>query len=138
MENNQIDKNSPVIEPVFDTWGGKKDAGYWGLDGQLEWLDFSVEEINNWYAESLVKTLDAFSSLARIWEVVLINDGELRNIGGILKLGDNISYEQYVQSTLNKIRKHPIFIYEIQFRRIDGTLIDNNKIFTTILRKVEQ
>ena len=112
-KNKQINKDLPVVEPVLDTWGGRQNAGNWGLDGQFEWEDFSIEKINAWYAESLNKTLDAFSYLARIWKIVLINDGESKNIGGVFKLEDNSSYEEYVQKVLNKIEEHPVPIYEI-------------------------
>lgn len=114
-KNKQIDKNLPVVNPVCDTWGVKKSAGYWALDGQIEWDNLSVEEINAWCANSLVKTIDAFSSLARICEVVLINDGEFKkDIGNIFKLELDVPYEDYLRNTLKEIKKHHISIYEIQ------------------------
>lgn len=115
INNNQIGKDLPVVEPILDTWGGKENAGNWGLDGKFEWEDFSTEKINAWYAESLNKTLDAFSSLVRAWEIVLINDGASRgDIGGVFELRLHNSYEEYVEEILNKIKKHPFPIYEIK------------------------
>lgn len=114
IKNNQINKDLSVVEPVLDTWGGKESAGNWGLDGQFEWEDFSIEKINAWYAESLNKTLTAFSSLIRIYEVLLVNDSEIkRDIGSVFKLEDNTSYNRYIENILKKIRKHPLSIYEI-------------------------
>ncbi|MEM8676118.1 MAG: hypothetical protein AAGF83_19950 [Cyanobacteria bacterium P01_G01_bin.67] len=113
-KHNQIDKDLPVVEPVLDTWGGKENAGNWGLDGKFEWEDFSIEKINAWYADSLIKTLEAFTYLARIWEVVLVNDGTSRgDIGGIFKLESYDSYEKYIENILKRIREHPVPIYEI-------------------------
>ncbi len=115
--NNIIDKNLPVVEPIYDTWGGKKNAGYWGLDGELEWRDFSVEEINNWFAESLFKTLDAFSFLARISDILLRNGEEPRGaIGYTSELKSHSSYEEYIQNILQTIKTYPIFIEEIEIK----------------------
>ena len=114
-EYDHIDKNLPVVEPILDTWGSKKSAGYWGLDGNLEWRDFSVEEINAWFAQSLAKTLDAFSSLARVYKLVLLEQAELgANIGGSFRLESDFLYEEYIESTLNKIKQYPTSIYEVQ------------------------
>lgn len=117
IENNLIDQDLTVVEPLFDTWGEKKSAGYWGIDGNIEWRDFSIQEINAWFAESLTKTLDAFSSLARVYKLVLLEEAELgANIGGVFEFKSNIPYEKYIQNVLNKIKKYPAPIYEIQIR----------------------
>jgi len=112
-----INRDLQTIEPLYDTWRVKKSAGYWGMDGQLKLQSFSVQEINAWFAESLTKTLEAFSSLARVYKLILLEEAELgANIGEIFELESNILYEKYIQNVLNKIKEHPVPIYEIQIR----------------------
>jgi hypothetical protein len=62
-----IDKNTPLIKPLWDTWRGKQDTGTWGITAQFDFSSLSVQEINAWYINSMMKTLDAFSELARVW-----------------------------------------------------------------------
>ncbi|MEM7590156.1 MAG: hypothetical protein AAF383_01300 [Cyanobacteria bacterium P01_A01_bin.83] len=115
--NYVIDKNLPVIEPLYDTWGGKKSAGYWGLDGELEWRDFSAQEINAWFAESLAKTLDAFSSLARISHILWRNGENNRgSIGFRLELESYSSYEEYLEKVFQCLKNYPILIEEIEIQ----------------------
>ena len=116
-QSSFINKYSPVIEPLYDTWRIKKSAGYWGIDGQLEWRNFNIHEINNWYAESLIKSLDSFSSFARIWSVNIINGGESRGeIGYDLKLKSHSSYNEYIQNVIATIKQYSIPIYEIRIQ----------------------
>lgn len=115
--NYIIDKNLPVIEPLYDTWGNKKSAGYWGLDGELEWRDFSSQEINAWFAESLVKTLDAFSSFARISHILWRNGENNRgNIGFRLGLESYSSYDEYLEKVFQCLKNYPILIEEIEIQ----------------------
>ena len=110
-----IDRNLSIAKPLYDTWGNKKSAGYWGLDGNIEWRDFSAQEINVWFAESLMKTFEAFSSLARINSILLRNGEEPRgDIGYTSELKSHNSYEKYIQSIIQAIKTYPIYIEEIE------------------------
>jgi len=115
IQNNVVNQDLAIVKPLYDTWRIKKSVGYWGLDGQLKLQSFSVQEINAWFAESLIKTLDSFSSLSRISKLTLLEDSESGvDTGGILKLESNISYKKYIQNSLKSVREHAIPIYEIR------------------------
>ena len=57
------------VEPLLDTWGAKKSAGSWDLILEFDQNNRPIREHNNWYAETLKKTLEAFSSLAKAYAI---------------------------------------------------------------------
>ena len=64
-----IDKILPYIEPLYDTWGSKSQAGNWAIETSIDFSNSSIQERNTWYAETMISTIDAFSSLARVYQI---------------------------------------------------------------------
>lgn len=62
MHNQSINKIAAPIEPLYDTWAGKKSAGSWCIDPPIDFTNLSTQEVNAWYINSTIETLDAFLS----------------------------------------------------------------------------
>ncbi|MEH2243025.1 hypothetical protein [Nostoc sp.] len=106
MHNQSIDKTVPPIEPLNDTWGGKKDAGSWGVTPSFDFTNLSIQSVNTWYVNSLMETLNAFSDLARVWSVFFYPspESEIKRVVLEWKPGD--SYEKYLKKVLEAIGEY--------------------------------
>ncbi|HAZ43755.1 MAG TPA: hypothetical protein DDW76_27680 [Cyanobacteria bacterium UBA11369] len=103
------------IKPLYDTWTWNQDAGSWLIDCYLEQAFHSTQEINQWYATSMTKTLEAFSHLARAWQVSFGASYEYQDRikGCLLKWSPKESNQNYVENILQTIREFPAPIYEL-------------------------
>lgn len=115
MRNKQFEGTTPLIEPLYDTWGGKKYAGSWCIAPSFDFTSLSTQEVNAWFATSVSKTLDAFSHLVRAWRVDF-NTIYRDDVSGIRiewRLGD--SYDLYVENVRRAIQEYlaPIYLIEI-------------------------
>jgi hypothetical protein len=116
MENEMLNKIAPPIEPLYDTWGGKKDAGSWCIAPSFDFTSLSTEEVNAWFATSVVETLDAFSDLARAWRVYF-NTIYRDDVEGVkLEWQPGDSYQEYVEKVLKAIREYPAPIYSVDIQ----------------------
>ncbi|MEO1005730.1 MAG: hypothetical protein AAFW67_07740, partial [Cyanobacteria bacterium J06638_38] len=72
MKNiNETSKNiyQPCVEPLLDTWRAKKDAADWCISPPDNLSNTSVKDRNTWCAEAMMSTIEAFSSLARVFRI---------------------------------------------------------------------
>lgn len=116
MNNEILNKIAPPIEPLYDTWGRKKDAGSWCIAPSFEFTSLSTQEVNAWFAISVVKTLDAFSELARPWRVDF-NTIYRDDVEGVrLEWQPGESYQEYVEKVLKAIREYPAPIYSVDIQ----------------------
>jgi hypothetical protein len=114
MHNQSIDKNAALIEPLFDTWDIKKDAGYWSINLPCNLtLLFSVQERNIWYVNTMKTTLNVFSELARVFSVSFgpIPSANTKVKGMSLEWQPEDTYEQYLEQVFQAIRNYPVDIY---------------------------
>jgi hypothetical protein len=108
-------KETPLTEPLYDTWTWNQDAGTWAIEYNLRQVINSAPDLNAWYAESMVKTLKAFEHLTRAWRVGFGATYEHQDKVDSLLLEWKIEepYSQYLEGVLQRIREFPVPIYEI-------------------------
>lgn len=113
MQHQPIDKTLAPIKPLLDTWGWKQETGSWCIAPCLDLSCFSTQEFNAWFATTIVKTLDAFSELARAWRVFFgtIYRDDVEGVKLEWELGD--SHENYIETVLKAIRDYPAPIFEL-------------------------
>jgi hypothetical protein len=112
MQQIQIRETSPV-EPLYDTWTWNQDGGSWIINHPLSEVFHTVESLNHWYADSIKKTLNAFSELVRIWKIQ-ISPGDRDDIGVInLEWQTGLSYQDYMDTVLQSVRGYLAPIYEV-------------------------
>lgn len=116
MHNQSIDKTVPPIEPLNDTWGGKKSAGSWSIDPPFDFTNLSIQLVNAWYIDSTIGTIDAFDELARVWKVAFGPSSESDIKGVVLEWQPGNSYEEYIEHVLKAIREYPAAIEELVMR----------------------
>ena len=110
-----FNKETPLAEPLYDTWTWNQDAGTWSIDYDLDKAFNSASDLNSWFAESTERTLKAFEHLTRAWRVSFGATYEHQDKVDSVLLEWNIeeSYSQYLKEVLQKIREFPVPIYEI-------------------------
>lgn len=118
MQHQPIDKTAASIAPLHDTWGWKKYAGTWGITPPFNFTTLSTQEVNIWFAKTLISTLEAFFDLARVWQVSFGTDYTRADLAEPItlewKLGE--SYENYIEDMLREIQQYaaPISTIEIK------------------------
>ncbi|MCP2728753.1 hypothetical protein [Limnofasciculus baicalensis] len=110
------EKFNPIelpIKPLYDTWTWNQDGGCWGITPSINLTSICTPEVNEWYATSLTKTLDAFDNLVRAW-LVKISPGARDDVEVIhLEWQEKESYQLYLEKVLNTIRTYPAPVYEL-------------------------
>lgn len=115
MQSQSIEQNvsNNIIQ---DTWEIREDTATWYINLPLDFTTCSFQEVNVWYEKSVMKTLNSFSELARVWHVSFraSPEEEVRKIE--LEWKPEVPYEQYYKSFLKAIREfsHRISILEMQ------------------------
>jgi hypothetical protein len=107
--------NSPWVEPLYNTWGSKSQAGNWSIILSHDFSKASVKERNSWYADVMMSTVDAFASLARVYQVSFgsIPSAET-NVDGVLlewKLGE--PYDSFLEKAFKAIQEYSVDIYAL-------------------------
>ena len=103
-----------MSQPLQDTWNFKQEVGFWGMNIPLDSTVVSTQDINLWFANSLIKTLNAFSNLARAREIVIEPKEQTQKVGEVFIWKENILYNEYLNDTLQIIREYPLIIQEIE------------------------
>lgn len=106
---NYFNFSLTVVEPLCDTWGAKKSAGSWDLILEFDYNNKSVQEHNNWYAETLKKTLEAFSFLAKAYAisfgVSIYNSQNKHEVISLIRQ-ENQSYNNYIKTACEAIKQY--------------------------------
>lgn len=116
MEINISDNiNLPCVKPLYDTWGAKSEAGNWSIILPHDFSKALVEERNAWYANTLLLTIDAFVSLARINLIYFgsIGDPKSRLEGKSFEWQPNEAYDDFLKKVSKEIREYPADISAI-------------------------
>jgi len=110
----QPEQTASPVEPIYDTWELKKDAGTWCIVPVFDFLSLSTSDVNAWSARVVTGTLEAFGGLARAWWVEF--DTSYREIieGVRLEWKPGKSYEKYTQDVLRAIQEFPASIYRLK------------------------
>ena len=107
--------NYPLVEPLYDTWGSKSQAGNWSVILPHDFSQASVKERNSWYAHTMVSTVNAFASLARIYQVSFGSIPSAKtNVDGVLlewKLGE--LYDNFLEKAAKAIQEYSVDIYAL-------------------------
>ncbi|MEM7590152.1 MAG: hypothetical protein AAF383_01280 [Cyanobacteria bacterium P01_A01_bin.83] len=100
---------------VCDTWGAKKNADSWDLILEFDYNNKSIREHNNWYAETLKNTLEAFSSLAKAYAISFDPIYSIKDNpkGVTLIKQENQSYDNYTKTIFEVIKQYPADIDSI-------------------------
>jgi hypothetical protein len=109
----------PCVEPLIDTWAVTKRGGDWSISPSSDLSHTSIEERNVWYAEAMMSTIKAFSSLARVYIVSfepVSKESEIKS--RTLKWDLDEPYENYLEKTYDAVKSYPIDIY-ILYVRVD-------------------
>ena len=95
-------------KPLLNTWGAKKSAGSWDLILEFDFSNKSVREHNNWYAETLRKTLEAFSSIAKSYVISFGSTYSVNNKNEVITLtrSENQSYDTYIGTVSKAIEQY--------------------------------
>lgn len=110
-------KSLDLVKPLVNTWNGVQDAADWIIEFSQDFTSLSTSEVNQWYVDSLTKTLDAFSGLIIIWQVYIVPDVESEIKGKVLEWQEEEnSYQNYINTVINdiKICSFPIEHLEMQ------------------------
>lgn len=110
MKNKESQQATMPIEPLYDTWGAKKYAGFWGITQPFDFTSLSVAEVNAWYVTSTYQTLDTFSQWARAFEVSFraLSSSEVR-----VSWSKEESYCTYLERVAQAIQEYPAPIYSL-------------------------
>ncbi len=117
MQSKPLDKTAAPIEPLNDTWGTRGSGdNYWAITSPFDFTNISTQQVNAWFAKTVVETLLSFSDLARLWEAsfgsLYRDDVEPARLEW--KPGD--SYEEYIENVFQAIREYPAPIYNLEMK----------------------
>lgn len=103
----QQEQTAPPVEPVYDTWELKKDAGAWCIAPAFDFLSLTTREVNAWFAGVVTGMLEAFGGLVRAWRVDF-NTSYREDIEGVrLEWQPGNSYQAYIADVLKTIKAFP-------------------------------
>jgi hypothetical protein len=112
MQNQLINKTATPIDPIKDTWELRKSTGKWFIVLPFDFSSLSIQEVNDWYINTITKMLDAFSQLARVWQVCFHSSYKSEIKGVVLEWQPENSYEEYIENVLQRIKEYPAPIEE--------------------------
>lgn len=105
----------PCVEPLLDTWAVTKRGGDWSITPPNDLSNTSVEERNTWCAEAMMSTIEAFSSLTRVFR---ISFGSIPNLNEEKKVkGKSFEwdfsepYQNYLEKAYQSLKNYPVDIY---------------------------
>jgi hypothetical protein len=105
----------PCVEPLLDTWGVKKDAADWSISPPEDLSNTSVKERNTWCAEAMMSTIEAFSSLARVFRIsfspIPNPDQDINVRGKSFEWDFNEPYQNYLKKAYQSLKDYPVDIY---------------------------
>lgn len=117
MLQNSIDYNEALIEKVINkTWQPTSYNSDWVIELSIDFSSSSTKDINTWYRESMMKTLDAFSKLIRVWKVVLIPSPESNDDVLVIDWQEGKTYQKYIEEINKKIELYPSAIEELELK----------------------
>ncbi len=104
---------------MLDTWGVAKRGGDWSITPSDNLSNISVEERNTWYAQVMTSTIEAFSSLARVYTVSLEPVSRESEIGSkTLKWDLEEFYKNYLEKVHEAVKNYPVDIYILYVRLV--------------------
>lgn len=103
-------------KPLLTTWGYQQDVGKWDVEFSIDFISRSVEEQKNSCKEIILKTLDAFKTLARVNRFAIFPSPELKPKLDVLfiKWEQKEDYEDYIKRFIKTLLTYPVEIYEIE------------------------
>ncbi|MGL5833288.1 MAG: hypothetical protein ACRC1Z_08645, partial [Waterburya sp.] len=102
----------PCVEPLLDTWAVTKRGGDWSITPSDDLYNTSVEERNTWYAQVMMSTIKAFSSLARVYIVSFDPVSRESKIDSqTLRWDLEEPYENYLKRAFQAVKNYPVDIY---------------------------
>jgi hypothetical protein len=116
MSQNLIDYNKPLLKNIINTTWQPSDNSDWVIELSVDFSSNSTKDINAWYKESMIKTLDAFSELIRIWKVALIPSPESVDNIVVIDWQQEESYQEYLENVNKQIELYPSTIEEIELK----------------------
>lgn len=116
MPNQSINKNTPPVNHLYDTWNIKDGVGYWCVIPYFEFTDISIQKINLWYVDTIAKTLNAFSNLARVWKISFRSNPKTYVNQVSFEWKSEQIYEEFIDEILKAIRQfsHPIYELDLE------------------------
>lgn len=113
-----LNYNQSNDQVICDTWGIKKDAGYWNVDLKFDFQKNSVLEHNRWYTTVVKGTIESFSSLTRVYNVYFGSVPKFRKkFKGInIESQSYSSSDEYLEVVLKSIAEYPVDIEYINLK----------------------
>lgn len=125
------------IDLLFDTWSNGVGSFEWQIKQPFNFSSVSAQTANTWFIKVMTDALEAFSDLARVYELEFSSDriGDLNlqwasDIARILRIDDpdwswstshytrfiltwkpEVAYEEYLKTVVKFIDEYPIPIY---------------------------
>ncbi|HLO89494.1 MAG TPA: hypothetical protein VK203_31415 [Nostocaceae cyanobacterium] len=113
MQDKIINRELSSVDIIKDTWIRDQNTGSWIIVLSDDLRNYSVQEVNLWYINVLIKTLDSFSHLARAWRIHFGPykrcDIEVIN----LEWTQESLYQEYIEKVIEIIRNYSAPIFEI-------------------------
>ena len=100
-------QTAPSIEPLQKTWEIKQDAGTWGITPSFDFTSLSTQQVNNWYVNVTLKTINAFSKLCRVWGISFSSHYSEKIKPVMLKWQPGSSYHEYIEKVVKAIGEYP-------------------------------
>ncbi len=123
-------KTLRLVKPLINTWNGLQDAADWIIEFSQDFASLSTSEVNKWYVDSLLKTIDAFSSLIVIWQIYIVPN-DLETEGKVIKWEEkDNSYQDYINFVINEIKNCNFLIESLEIK-IDLQVYVNTAESTT-------
>lgn len=133
MQNKIIEPTLFTIKPLHDTWDVRADTGVWVINLPSDFTSWSSQQINAWYKQTFISTVEAFSELIKVWEVALIStDEENKRVVINWNIGD--SYEEYIQNISQKILEFPAIIHTLEIQADFNVFVRTNESPEKIIR----
>jgi len=104
----------PPAEPVYDTWGIAGYAGSWYLTPTQQPEGTSPTAVNAWCQDTLLRTLEAFESVARPWRVGFGPSGNVQADPVQLSWQPPQDHSGFVRDILRAAEEYGALIYEVE------------------------
>ena len=107
MEFQSNIQTKSSVDPLKTTWSLKHDAGVWSITPFFDFTSLSTQQVNQWYVDTTLKTINSFASLCRS-SAVSFTCSAYENIEPLMiRWQSDNSYQEYLERVLKAISEYP-------------------------------
>ncbi len=110
MEIQSHIQTKPSVKPLQTTWGLKQDAGVWSITPSFDFTSLSTQQVNQWYVDITLKTINVFSPLCRVSAVSFTCSPSENTKPILIQWQSGSSYQKYLEKIVKGISEYPASI----------------------------